>query len=82
MGKELLSLAYSPKCSIDVYQLSYETVGARAEAAKASGALMIPTGSDPACQGPLPMLLYAHGTTWFKEPTLSRDHTERMAWRP
>jgi 3-phosphoshikimate 1-carboxyvinyltransferase len=21
---------------------------------------------------------YAHGTTWFKEPTLSRDHTERM----
>jgi 3-phosphoshikimate 1-carboxyvinyltransferase len=22
--------------------------------------------------------LFAHGTTWFKEPTLSRDHTERM----
>jgi 3-phosphoshikimate 1-carboxyvinyltransferase len=22
--------------------------------------------------------LYAHGTTYFKEPTLSRDHTERM----
>jgi 3-phosphoshikimate 1-carboxyvinyltransferase len=22
--------------------------------------------------------LYAHGTTWFREPTLSRDHTERM----
>lgn len=22
--------------------------------------------------------MYAHGTTWFKEPTLSRDHTERM----
>jgi len=22
--------------------------------------------------------LYAHGTTWFKEPALSRDHTERM----
>ncbi|MBX3193081.1 MAG: 3-phosphoshikimate 1-carboxyvinyltransferase [Labilithrix sp.] len=22
--------------------------------------------------------LYAHGGTWFKEPTLSRDHTERM----
>jgi hypothetical protein len=25
VGQELLSLAYSPKCSIDVYQLSYET---------------------------------------------------------
>jgi 3-phosphoshikimate 1-carboxyvinyltransferase len=22
--------------------------------------------------------LYAHGATWFKEPTLSRDHTERV----
>ena len=22
--------------------------------------------------------LFAHGTTWFKEPSLSRDHTERM----
>jgi 3-phosphoshikimate 1-carboxyvinyltransferase len=22
--------------------------------------------------------LYAHGTTWFREPALSRDHTERM----
>lgn len=27
LGKELLTLAYTPKCSIDVYQLSYETVG-------------------------------------------------------
>jgi 3-phosphoshikimate 1-carboxyvinyltransferase len=24
--------------------------------------------------------LFAHGTTWFKEPTLSRDHTERMLY--
>lgn len=62
VGKELLTLAYTPKCSIDVYQLSYETVGARNEAATASGALMIPTGSDAACQGPLPIVVYAHGT--------------------
>jgi predicted esterase len=63
VGKELLSLAYTPKCSLDVYQLSYETVGGQSEPATASGALMVPTGSDPACQGPLPILLYAHGTT-------------------
>ncbi len=62
LGAELLALAYTPKCSIDVYQLSYETVGAQNEAAKASGALIIPTGSDPACQGPLPIVVYAHGT--------------------
>lgn len=63
VGKELLSLAYTPKCGLDVYQLTYETVGGKGEAAKASGALMVPTGSDPSCQGPRPILAYAHGTT-------------------
>jgi alpha/beta superfamily hydrolase len=63
VGKELLSLAYTPKCSLDVYQLQYQTVGGKGEAAKASGALMVPTGADPGCQGPRPILLYAHGTT-------------------
>ena len=63
LGKELLTLAYTPKCSINVYQLSYETVGAQGEPATSSGALMIPTGTDPSCQGPLPIVVYAHGTT-------------------
>ena len=63
VGKELLSLAYTPKCSLDVYQLTYETVGGKGEAATASGALMVPTGTDPSCQGPRPILVYAHGTT-------------------
>ncbi len=63
VGKVLLSLAYTPKCSFDVYQLSYETVGGKSEPAKASGALMVPTGSDPGCQGPQPIVVYAHGTT-------------------
>ena len=31
-------------------------------AASASAALMIPTGAAPACSGPRPILLYAHGT--------------------
>jgi hypothetical protein len=62
LGKELLTLTYSPRCSINVYQLTYETVGGAGEAAKASGALMIPTGTDPSCSGPLPIVEYAHGT--------------------
>jgi hypothetical protein len=63
LGKELLTLAYTPICSINVYQLKYETVGGQGEGATASGALMIPTGTDPSCQGPLPIVVYAHGTT-------------------
>ena len=63
LGKELLTLAYTPICSIDVYQIQYGTVGGQGEATTASGALMVPTGSDPACTGPRPIVLYAHGTT-------------------
>src|SRR5688572_23943940 len=47
---DLLQSVFTLKCSIDVYQLNYQTVGAQGEAATASGALMIPTGSDSQCQ--------------------------------
>src|SRR5262245_5030068 len=38
IGKALVSLAISPVCTVDVYQLQYQTVGAKAESATASGA--------------------------------------------
>jgi hypothetical protein len=65
------ALSIAPKCSIDVYDLKYGTVGAQAEAVTASGALMIPSGSDPACTGPRPVLVYAHGTTTDKASNLA-----------
>ena len=52
----------APKCGIDVHQLQYNTVDPTGAATTASGALMIPPGSDPLCQGPRPIVLYAHGT--------------------
>ncbi|MEJ1961410.1 MAG: hypothetical protein WDO56_07640 [Gammaproteobacteria bacterium] len=63
IGKALLNLAVAPKCSVSVHQLKYQTVGATGEAASASGALMVPSGTDAACQGARPVLLYAHGTS-------------------
>src|SRR5581483_9616174 len=63
LGKELLTLAYSPICTVNVYQLEFETVGGQGEATKSSGALMIPVGLNSACNGPKPIVLYAHGTT-------------------
>ncbi len=63
IDQELLSrVASNLQCGVDVYQLTYETVGGKGEAAKASGALMVPTGSATGCQGPRPILAYAHGT--------------------
>jgi predicted esterase len=58
----LLDLIVAPKCGIDIHQLQYNTVDPAGSATTASGAMMIPTGSDPACQGPRPIVLYAHGT--------------------
>ena len=66
LGKELLSLLLSPPCSIDIYHLEYETVGGQNDATSASGALMVPTGTDASCQGPRPVLVYAHGTSTDK----------------
>jgi hypothetical protein len=59
----ILYLTLSPKCAVNVYQIKYETVGGQNEATTASGALMMPSGTDPACQGPRPILMYAHGTS-------------------
>lgn len=62
VGKQLITIAYSPVCSIDVYQIQYQTVGGKGEATTASGALMVPTSGGSSCQGPRPIVVYAHGT--------------------
>lgn len=63
---QLLKLAFAPFCTVDVYHMEYETVGGRGEATTASGAIMVPGGADPSCQGPRPVVLYAHGTSTDK----------------
>ncbi len=61
-GMGLLQLAGAPACGVDVQYIQYGTVGGAGEATNASGALMVPTGSDAKCSGPRPILMYAHGT--------------------
>jgi hypothetical protein len=57
------ALAGTPKCQqIDVYSLKYVTAGGANEITTSSGALMVPSGTDSACQGNRPIVLYAHGT--------------------
>ena len=60
-GQVVLQFGLTPTCSVDTYHMEYQTLGARGEATTASAALMIPTGSDPVCQAPHPIVLYAHG---------------------
>jgi hypothetical protein len=64
LGKTFLQLAYTPKCTITVYHLTYQTEDPKGNITPASGALMVPSsGSDTACTGARPIVLYAHGTT-------------------
>jgi predicted esterase len=65
-GAQLLQIAGTPACGVDFYYVKFWTVGGAAEATESSGALMVPTGAAPACSGPRPIVLYAHGTNTDK----------------
>jgi alpha-beta hydrolase superfamily lysophospholipase len=62
-GRNLLAIAGTPKCGITFHYMEYNTVGGQNEPTNATGGIMVPKGSDPACTGARPVLLYAHGTT-------------------
>lgn len=49
-------------CDVKMFRMKYGTVGGAGEAATSSGVFMLPHGDDPRCQGPLPTVLYGHGT--------------------
>ena len=66
-GQQLLALSGNPTCGVDFYYIKYWTVGAMNETTQSSGALMVPTGAAPACSGPRPIVLYAHGTQFAKQ---------------
>jgi acetyl esterase/lipase len=71
-GDSLAEAAGTPRCTITTYSLRYSTIGARGEATDASTALILPSGNHPACQGPRPVLLYAHGTSTNKDYDMAR----------
>ncbi|MGH8232514.1 MAG: alpha/beta hydrolase family protein [Steroidobacteraceae bacterium] len=60
---QLLAISGAPICNVDVFHIEYNTVGGADESTTASGALMVPSGTNPTCQGARPIVLYAHGTS-------------------
>jgi hypothetical protein len=66
VGKVTQTLSLNPVCSVDVYHIQYQTVGGQGEPATASGAIMVPSGTQPQCQGARPIVLYAHATQTVK----------------
>ncbi len=62
----LTKITGNPKCAITVHTVQYNSIGSKGEYSTASAAIMLPSGSDAACSGPRPVLLYAHGTNLDK----------------
>lgn len=67
----LFLVAGTPKCTVSFHYFQYGTVGGAGETTNASGGIMVPSGADPACQGPRPVLLYAHGTSLDKNKNMA-----------
>lgn len=53
----------TPTCAVTTYKVRYHSLGAIGEQSEASAAVMVPSGSNAACSGNRPVLLYAHATS-------------------
>ncbi|MDO9201127.1 MAG: alpha/beta hydrolase, partial [Hydrogenophaga sp.] len=73
----LLQVTGAPKCDITFNYFQYGTVGGAGEKTSASGGIMVPGGTDPACTGPRPVLLYAHGTSTDKNLNMANPDGNR-----
>lgn len=62
VATHILDFILDPQCGVNVHQIRYNTLDPVQQPTTASGALMIPTGTNAACQGPRPIVVYAHGT--------------------
>ncbi|RKE37858.1 prolyl oligopeptidase family protein [Paraburkholderia sp. BL23I1N1] len=65
-GQQLAQIAGAPACGVEIVTFRYRTIGGAGEPTNASGALMIPGGRSASCSGPRPLMLYAHGTTAYR----------------
>lgn len=66
------TLGAGARCDVRVVSINYNTPGARpGELSNSSGGVLVPTGTDPACQGPFPLLAYTRGTAVIKGNSMS-----------
>jgi predicted esterase len=65
------SFTSTPVCAITTYTLKYHTIDSMAADTSANTAIMVPSGTNAACQGNRPVLLYAHGTSVQKSTDMA-----------
>jgi alpha/beta superfamily hydrolase len=62
-AKGLQPLSGKAKCDVDIRYIVYVTRDPLGQPATATEGVLVPGGTDPACTGERPVLLYAHGTS-------------------
>jgi alpha/beta superfamily hydrolase len=72
-------LATKARCSVVYRSVEYNTIGGKAEPTTATTALLTPSGSDPACQGARPLLMYAHGTSTVRSDNMADPNQTESA---
>src|SRR5579862_8807389 len=72
IGGLLSGIGGLPECNVDLYSITYETIGVNGEPANASAAFFVP---DAGCKGPFPLVGYAHGTNAVKEQLITNPST-------
>jgi len=70
-GNGIQALTGAAKCDVDVRYVLYVTRDAHNQPQTASTGVLVPSGSDPACSGERPVVLYAHGTTTVKSKNMA-----------
>ena len=59
-------------CQVKLHKMAYDTVGGAGEATTSTGVVMVPYGTNALCNGPRPVVLYAHGTNADRNYDLSK----------
>ncbi|MFV0681042.1 alpha/beta hydrolase family protein [Ottowia sp.] len=62
-GIQLMALGGAPNCGVRLASIEYSTIDGQGASTNGTTAVMLPQGSDAACTGARPVLLYAHGTS-------------------
>jgi hypothetical protein len=62
----LLQIAGTPKCTVSIYSIGYNTIGGKGEPTTATTAVMLPSGPAAGCSGSHPVVLNGHVTSTDK----------------
>lgn len=73
------ALTGAARCDVVVRYVQYSTRTPAGDGARASAGVFVPTGTDPACTGARPVLLYGHGTSTSKAKNMALASTDSEA---